>query len=153
MPKSTTLLTLARLCLLVAICLTLRSAWNIWGHAGGEDRLMGMLLVATPPAIDNSWAVLHSRLHFGREAILLFATMIAAAMILFAPARLRTPHLWMLMLVLLVAATGGHWLSALTTGADPMPSPPAAQNHLGNTVFSLLALLLSAKEFFSPTRE
>ena len=143
------MLLVGRLCLAVAIFLTLRSAWNIWGHSGGEDRLIGMLLIEAAPDIDNSWAVLHARLHFGREALLLLGAFAAAAIIMFSPARLRTPHGWLVMFVLLTAATGGHWLAAIATGADPIPSARAAQNHIGNSLFSVLALLFSAKDFFT----
>ena len=146
------LLVLARISLTIVIFLCLRSGLNIWAHSGGEDRFLSMLLAGGDDEPSFSWAVRHARLHFGREALLLAGVILGVACILFSPTENRTPHSWFLMLVLLTAATGGHWIAGLATGADTLPSPLAMQNHIGNTFFSLLVLVLSAKEFFSDKR-
>jgi len=146
--KNTTLILLARLSLLIVILLCLRSGLNIWAHSGGEDRFVSMLRTAAGSEAGSSWAILHAQLHFGREAILLVGTIMCAAIILFSPAEARTPRSWTIMAVLLLAATGGHWISGVSNGAELLPSATAAQNHIGNTVFSVLALILSAKDFF-----
>ena len=146
------LLVLARISLTIVIFLCLRSGLNIWAHSGGEDRFLSMLHAGAGAEPSFGWAIMHARLHFGREAILLCGAILGVTSILFSSALNRTPHTWFLMLVLLVAATGGHWIAGLTTGADTLPSAKAMQNHVGNTVCALLVLVFSAKDFFSDKR-
>ena len=146
------LIWIARACFIVAALLSVRSAVNIWGHAGGADNFLTGLIAAVGAENADGFTVSHARLHFGREALLAFGAVIGSALILFSPASARNGFSWAVLAVLLAAQTGGHWRSALHTGADPTPSATALQNHVGNAAFAALTLAFSAAPFFARRR-
>ena len=125
------MLRLAQIALAVAILATLNSLLSTWEHVS-----------------DPAYTV-HAQLHFGREIVISIAALLIAAYFMYGPARYRTMAGWTAMAIAILGVAGAFWLSLLFTGS-PIPGLQAALNHIGNTVFGLLALGLSWKPFRQP---
>jgi hypothetical protein len=131
-------LNLARLLVVVGFL----AGWNSLGatvaHIGNDAFLLTPQAPITPT---------HAWHHYWRELGAQFGTMSAILLMLFAPARFRTPVAWWAMLLLMIGFYGPFWAGLPFDRAYGAPNIGAEINHLSMAIPALAGCLLARRHF------
>lgn len=138
-----TRINIARALTIIGFAIGLRSVYFTWDHIGNA----GFLL--TP---DSRLAVTHSWHHYFREVFGDVGAMVGVLLILWAPARLRGPLLWWVMLVLLLGFYAPFWVGTPFMAELAAPTMGAEIQHVFMALPPMIAAFLCRKSFFQPAQ-
>jgi hypothetical protein len=126
----------------ILILIGFLAGWNSLGATAGHIGNESTLLVAGVQT--------HSWHHFFRELGGDFGAMAAILLIMFAPARFRTPVTWWVVLILMLGFYAPFWAGTPFMRELGAPSVGAEINHLSMAIPAFLGCLLSKRHFREP---